>query len=170
MKVPPQKATASWGPRFVADAMLGRLARRLRMLGYDILYQRDIDDGGLLRLAMREDRIILTRDTRLAMRKAAIGRTFLISSEDPVKQVKEITQAFPALSCVPVRCTICNGALKPVEDRQSVLGQVPEHVFHSASGFFKCPNCGHIYWEGSHMEHFKGELLSIRASGEEEED
>lgn len=144
--------------KFVADAMLGRLARRLRMLGCDILYQRDIEDGSLIRLAMREDRIILTRDARLAMRKAAQGRTFLISSEDLATQLKEITQAFPAPQGAQARCSLCNGELELVEDRQKISGQVPEHIYHSAEEFFICTRCGHVYWEGSHIENFRQEL------------
>ncbi len=147
--------------RFIADAMLGRLAKRLRLLGYDTAYERDITDAALLARALKEGRTVLTRDTRFAARKAlSHGRAFLVASDDPASQLKEVLEHF---SLEPPsgkkrfigRCSVCNGALDKVKDKGLVRDLVPEHVFLNKREFYMCAGCGRVYWEGSHVEKFK---------------
>ena len=163
-------------PLFLADAMLGRLARYLRLLGYDTAYERDITDSGLLLLALREGRILLTRDTRLAARKVLPpGRTFLAISDDPLAQLKEVAAHFqfrlgllPASSLLETaRCSVCNSQLERVASnaKESVRDLVPEHVFLSGKAFFRCAGCGRVYWEGSHIERFLKDIRRALAAG-----
>lgn len=150
--------------RFAADAMLGRLARWLRLLGYDTLYTRDIADSALLRVALQEERVILTRDTRLYERKAARGRSFLIDSDDPHEQLLQVIRRFPPpekTKLLPSRCPLCNGPLRRVADKAKLQDSLPEHVYISQKKFLRCASCGHIYWEGSHYGRLKKTLNDI---------
>jgi len=147
--------------KFIADAMLGRLARWLRFLGFDVLYHRDISDLGLIRIAREQDRYILTRDTRLVKRKG-IKYFLLIHSDDPFRQLAEVLDTlnlkrYELLS----RCVKCNGLLTRVADKQEIGGSVPEYVFLHFPVFMKCSDCGRIYWKGTHPEKFISNLRDI---------
>lgn len=146
--------------RFIADSMLGRLARWLRLLGYDTLYCRDIPDGDLLKIAMREDRIILTRDTHFLKMKGIKNLRF-VGSEKPVEQIQEVARAFGIKGSGPGRCALCNGALRPVGEKEPVRAMVPEYVFLNASAFMRCEECGKVYWEGTHLKRFRKMLANI---------
>ncbi len=161
---------------FISDAMLGSLSKWLRLLGFDTLYFRKIDDNELIRIAKQDNRILLTRDTRLAMSKKA-GRLILIHSNDTFEQLKEVLTSVlsDAISNSPAqkaslttkcrlslsdfhqmqfdlpRCAMCNGKLNKT-DKITVANKVPEHVYLNIDTFFKCNNCGRIYWEGSHKK------------------
>ena len=160
--------------RFLADVMLGRLARYLRLLGHDTAYERDITDSALLLLALREGRILLTRDTRLAARKVLPpGRAFLAVSNDPLAQLKEVAGHFnlgslPATGLLETaRCSVCNVLLERVASnaKESVRDLVPEHVFLSGKIFWRCSGCGRVYWEGSHIERFIKDIRRALAAG-----
>ncbi|MDA8089418.1 MAG: Mut7-C RNAse domain-containing protein [Nitrospiraceae bacterium] len=140
--------------KFIADAMLGRLARWLRLLGHDTYFERDITDDAVLLIAKREGRTVLTRDTRLIQRRAARGQALLIISNDPVVQLKQVVEHFSIGALDMPRCSLCNGLLDRVPDKESLRDLVPEYVFlhHGKQDFFRCSGCGHLYWEGSHIE------------------
>jgi uncharacterized protein with PIN domain len=153
--------------KFIADAMLGRLARWMRFLGFDTLYYSHINDNKLIRIAWEEDRFILTRDTLLTMRKG-IHDYLLIHANDSLKQLLEVIDAlklkrFHLFS----RCVSCNGQLIRISDKIEVKDSVPEYVFLNISVFQKCIDCGKIYWEGSHPKKFRESLSGIlKFSGE----
>ncbi len=153
--------------RFIADAMLGRLARWLRLLGYDTYYERDITDDALLLLARRAGRTILTRDTRLIERRAARGQALLITSNDPAMQLKQVIEHFSLGVLDAPRCSLCNGLLVRVPDKRSLKDLVPEYVFlHQAKdGFSRCSACGHLYWEGSHSGGIRTKKSLAAATG-----
>jgi uncharacterized protein len=147
--------------RFLADAMLGRLARWLRFLGFDTVYVPGISDRSLIRIAREEARTILTRDTRLVQIKA-LGSHLLISSNDPFQQLLETISGcgitkFRLLS----RCVACNGNLGEVRDKSEVKDSVPEYVYLHYNLFRKCAECGKIYWEGSHPKKFREDVRGM---------
>ena len=133
--------------RLVADAMLGRLAKWLRALGYDTLYWRG-DDAGLVRLAMVEDRLLLTRDTRLPSR-LPVGRSLLIESDHYDEQLRQVVSRFGLPPRMGHRCLRCNLLLEPA-DKAALRSQVPEFVWNHHDRFARCPGCLRIYWEGTH--------------------
>jgi uncharacterized protein with PIN domain len=133
--------------RFIADAMLGRLARWLRLLGFDTLYCPDLDDAGLLKLARKERRLILTRDTRMGKRDVA--DRLLIESDNVMEQAAQVIRELGLRLPGEGRCARCNGELELVGERAEVRDSVPEHVYRNFSRFHRCARCGNIYWEGS---------------------
>jgi uncharacterized protein with PIN domain len=140
-------------PEFVADCMLGRLARWLRILGFDTLYYPAIDDGTLSQLAEKENRIILTRDTGLTKRKN-VKNYLMIEDDDLQSQLKQVIASYHlqvAPSIESMRCPLCNGPLRDT-DRDFVKGRVPLYIYRSRDRFKHCPGCGKIYWKGSHYE------------------
>ncbi len=137
--------------RFVADAMLGRLARWLRVLGYDTLYLPDVDDAGLARLARAEDRILLTRDRELARRRGL--RVVLLHDDQIDGQLAEVAQALHLSANEAFsRCIQCNVVLEEL-DREQARPLVPPFVYSSQLRFRRCPQCGRVYWRGTHWAH-----------------
>jgi uncharacterized protein len=152
-------------PRFVVDAMLGRLARWLRVLGYDTLYFSDADDAALVRRALAEDRILLTRDVELTRRRGV--RVILISDDRVGNQLREIVEilhlsANQAFS----RCINCNAPLVEFE-RAQARDLVPPYVFATQTRFRRCAECGKVYWRGTHWARMKSTLESARGSENE---
>ena len=146
--------------RFIADAMLGRLARWLRMLGFDTLYYSDKSDAGLLKIARQQDRFILTRDTHFLQFKN-LSDFLLISSNNTLEQLIETITALNIKEFDVSRCVKCNGVLVESVEREEVKGLVPEHVYIHFNKFLKCGDCGSIYWEGSHMRRFRETIHRI---------
>jgi len=146
--------------KFIADAMLGRLARWLRILGFDILYYQDISDASLLKIARQDNRFILTRDTHF-LRIKNLKDYLLINSDNTFEQLVEIIRALGIKEFNPGRCVKCNGVLIEVIEKKDVKGLVPEHVYMQFNKFLRCRDCGNIYWEGSHMKRFRGEVCEI---------
>jgi uncharacterized protein with PIN domain len=147
--------------RFIADAMLGRLARWMRCLGFDTLYIRDIKDSNLIRIAREQDRCILTRDTRLVKIKG-VNNYLLIKANDSFHQLIEVIDTLQLSQFTPLsRCVVCNGMLTRVMSKHDIKDSVPEFIFLNMNVFLKCPDCGKIYWEGSHPKKFKEKLDMI---------
>jgi uncharacterized protein with PIN domain len=136
--------------KFIADAMLGTLAKRMRLLGLDVLYDPDLDDNEVIRLSLEQDRVILTRDTGLAARPLAANH-LAVKSERTEEQLDEVLAAFPAEHAPLTRCSECNGRLVSAA-KQDVQDLVPQFVYDSIDVFFQCPNCKRIYWKGSHVK------------------
>ena len=135
-------------PRFLADEMLGSLARWLRIMGYDTEYVKDLDDTSILKEARAECRILLTRDRQLAERAGEGG--LLVLSDDLEEQMAQVAERYRLRFDEPMtRCALCNGELVLVP-RQEVAGKVQARVLEANEEFFVCKSCGQIYWKGSH--------------------
>ena len=152
--------TASGGdePRFAADAMLGRLARWLRVLGYDTTYERDIPDAELVRLAVEERRFILTRD-RVLPEEWRVDGVMLIDANAPLDQLAEVVAAFDLdrLGRLFTRCTLCNQRIVEAT-LENVAERVPPRVLAESDAFWECRSCQKIYWKGSHVEQMQRRL------------
>lgn len=144
--------------RFMVDVMLGRLARWLRVLGYDAAYQEGIEDADLVRLSLDEGRILLTRDRALPT-EWWIDNYLLIDSTRPVEQLSQVVRRYglPWRDRLFTRCTVCNEPLDTL-DRHQALGRVPEKILEHASRFASCPVCNRVYWQGSHVDRMRRRL------------
>jgi uncharacterized protein with PIN domain len=147
-------------PRFLADAMLGRLARWLRILGYDAEYFPGEDDE-LLRHACRQGRILLTRDTRLLRRRPLPPHLF-IQSDHVMEQLRQVVAALRLNPPAPRvhRCACCNAVLEP-RHKAEVLGLVPEFVWSHHQAFWACPRCQRIYWAGTHRQRMEEAIKAL---------
>lgn len=145
---------------FAVDAMLGRLARWLRILGYDTFYRPHIKDSELVRISRLEERVIITRDSLLARRKNLQPLIF-IKSQRLKEQIIEVLQWLRDMGGYSrtekfSRCPLCNGILEKVK-KEEVHGRVPEYVYIRNKDFYSCRDCGGIYWHGTHVS----SMLSI---------
>lgn len=148
--------------------MLGRLARWLRLLGFDTLYYPYLEDSLLLRAAREDQRIILTRDTRI-VKVRDVGRHLLLRENDSFEQLQEVIHEFSLghyihnllLGTDPVsRCSLCNGTLDEISC-EDAKGSVPDYVLTTAGGFKRCRDCGKHYWRGTHRERLLAKLREI---------
>ena len=141
--------------RFVADAHLGRLARYLRMLGFDTLYENAHPDRELVRISVEEKRILLTRDRELLMHRELTHGVY-VRGDRPRDQLGYVLHRLDLRrSCKPfTRCMSCNGELEPL-DREVVKDSVPPRVAERHRRFQRCRECKRIYWQGSHYERMK---------------
>lgn len=168
-RVGPTARVRSLGPdtgkRFIADAMLGRLARWLRILGFDCAYENGIDDAELVRRAAREDRIILSRDRALP-EDWRLATIHLVGSEDLREQLREILHAFDLTGAVRLfsRCNECNRPLRETP-RAEVAERVPPHAREAHERFLECPGCRRVYWEGSHAQRIRRVVEEVLAGG-----
>jgi len=143
----------------VADGMLGRLTKWLRILGFDTAYDPALDDHALLRLARAEGRILLTCDRELAHRHGA--RSFLIESTDLLSQLREVINGLHlGLDAAFSRCPVCNTPLATLE-REAVRDRVPPHVLETNTEFRHCPHCNHVYWPGTHRARMLETLVRL---------
>ena len=144
--------------KFLCDAMLGRLANWLRLLGYDTVYANTTDHE-LARQARSEGRILLTRDIQLAQRRGV--EVVLVASNDLKEQLQQIIKE---LSLQPnqilSRCPACNAPLQTVS-KLEVRERVPAYVFQNHTAFRECPECGKIYWRGSHWQKMQAYLQEL---------
>jgi uncharacterized protein with PIN domain len=137
------------------------LAKWLRILGYDTLYDPALDDNQLVRLARAENRVLLTRDRALAGRRGI--QILLVASEDLDEQ---IGQVLGDLDLVPdrsfSRCPVCNEPLATI-DRQAARAQVPAYVAQTHETFRHCPACRRVYWRGTHWQRMDAHLARLGA-------
>jgi len=152
-------------PKFVVDVNVGRLAKWLRAMGYDALFVRDIDDGGLVRRAQREGRIILTKDRHLLERRVVTSgqvRAVLVRGDHFVEQLRQVVAQLDLDAANGfTRCIECNMVINDL-DKEEVRDRVPPYVFQTQDEFKECPGCGKVYWQGTHWRNMKRELELAR--------
>jgi len=157
-------------PRFILDTHLGKLARYLRMLGFDSLYGHDMADEDLALLSRRQRRILLTRDVGL-LKRNTVTHGYWVRSNQPTEQLREVVERFDLYRCVQpfTRCLCCNGKLEPVSKEEIAHRLLPRTRAHQDQ-FVICSRCGRIYWPGSHYVRMRRSIEELlgRIDGEGE--
>ena len=152
-------------PRFVVDVNLGRLARLLRVLGFDVWWSNDADDPTLADVSLGQQRILLTRDRGLLKRRA-ITHGLFVHSQEPEEQTLEVVRRLDLRQRLApfTRCMCCNGTLAAVP-KDEVIDQLEPLTARYYQKFSRCADCGRIYWAGSHharlvslVERLRGQL------------
>lgn len=145
-------------PRFVADKMLGRLARWLRLVGCDVLYGPNFSGRGLGEAARRDGRIVLTRDRRWLRDPDHPPLVFVEDDRvrDQLRQVATEVGLDPWAGLFR-RCVDCNGEVEEV-GREAAAGRVPPYVLETQERFRRCRDCGHLYWHATHVGRVHAEL------------
>ncbi len=147
--------------KFICDGMLGKLARWLRLLGYDTIYFNTPFKKEFIEKARAEGRIILSKCLRLNEVKRA--KVFIIHSDSIVEQLKEIIKELrlkPDDRAFFSRCSFCNFPLKKIE-REKIRKKVPPSIYKTMAEFTECNNCQRIFWQGSHWQRMKGKLEKV---------
>lgn len=141
--------------KFLADGMLGGLARWLRMMGNDVLYSTELSDNELLCLSKAEGRVLLTRDFELY--KRAIGRgldAFYVEGKRESERLAEVTKRYKLpleIEMDKSHCPLCNTPIKPAQKEQ-LEDQLQPNTYRYYNQFWQCPNCRQIYWQGAHWK------------------
>jgi len=148
--------------KFIADSMLGRLARWLRLMGFDTLYYPSIPDEELVKKAREEKRIILTKDNEL-VRRNKDNNLIYITSSDPNQQIKTVVETLKLNPWRRLfsRCVHCNEPVKKVKEPSKIKERIPPHIFKTCFSLYYCPKCGRVYWEGSHHKKIKEKIESL---------
>lgn len=148
--------------KFIVDMTLGRLAKWLRVIGFDTAVFPGRDMHRLVQIAQREKRTILTRNRRLEP-KLRLGNIVIVEEDQPDLQVETVLKSL-GLQVDPrkflSRCLICNGELELIP-RGEAEGRVPEFVFHTHAVFHRCPSCQRTYWEGTHRTNMKKKIENM---------
>ncbi len=139
-------------PKFIADVHLGSLAKYLRMLGFDVLYENEFSDAEIIETSLNEKRAILTKDREL-LKNNRITHGYWIRSSSVEEQVKEVIERFDLKENINefLRCLECNNILKPIE-KNKIGDRLPPKVKEWQNEFWYCAHCDKIYWKGTHYE------------------
>lgn len=160
--------------RFIVDHNVGKLAKWLRMMGYDALLFKEEDDGSLVRLALAESRVVLTKDSQIMKRRVVTSgrlKAIFLNDDDPKVQLRKVIETL-GLDCQYRPFSICLECNYPLVEktREEVRGRVPPYVFKTQEQFMECPSCHRIYWRGTHWLAMKRALNRIAAEhGEKSE-
>ncbi|MHA6799883.1 Mut7-C RNAse domain-containing protein [Bounagaea algeriensis] len=158
LPVPRPSTTAE---RFVLDVHLGRLARRLRLLGIDAAYRNDAADDDLIARSRTEHRVVLTQDRRLLCRRSVPAGAY-VYPRHPDEQARDVLTRFAPPLAPWTRCTACNGRLAPVSKKE-VSEQLPAGTRRCYDVFARCPACGQVYWRGAHARRIDAFVAEARA-------
>jgi uncharacterized protein len=149
-------------PKFVIDVHLGKLARYMRMIGFDAVYQNDYKDEEIVKLSLKEKRIILTKDSEI-LKRNEVTHGYWVRNEDAEDQLLEIVERFDLRNQIKefTRCLECNSPLNRVE-KEKVVERLPPKIKEWHNDFFECPECRKIYWKGSHFERMENLISRIK--------
>jgi len=147
--------------RFIADAHLGKLARLLRLLGFDTLFRSDYEDEEITTISNAEQRIILTRDKEL-LKRSNVVKGYWIRNTDSKEQAREVIKRFHLeILFKPFQlCMVCNGNLEKV-DKSSVIDEIPPKPAEFYQDFYRCDGCNKVYWKGTHYDRLKDWVESV---------
>jgi hypothetical protein len=151
--------------KFIVDSNVGRLARWLRIVGFDTMFINDLDDNRLVRLALSEGRVLLTKDTQILKRRVATtGRlkVILIESEEVKAQLRQVVKALNLGDKIKpfTLCLECNQPLV-LSEKEDVKELVPPYIFQAQTQYMQCPACQRVYWRGTHWQRMSRELERI---------
>lgn len=154
--------------KFIADNNVGKLAKWLRIMGYDTLFF-DGDDDTMIRQALAEDRIVLTKDSQIMKRRVVtkgLLKALLIGEDDPWKQLPQVVKQLK-LDYRKNAFTLCLECNVPLVDKkkEEVKDLVPPFVFQTQTQYRQCPLCGRIYWRGTHWQSMSRELEALLGEG-----
>ena len=152
-------------PKFMVDQNVGKLARWLRMMGYDALLFEGENDGQMVKLALAKDRLLLTKDSQIMLRRVVTSghlKVILIESDEPAEQLRQVMEALGLdYHLNPFsRCLECNTLLQPRQPEE-VCHLVPPYVYHTQSRYVQCPSCGRVYWRGTHWAAMRRRLAEF---------
>ena len=152
--------------KFLADNMLGKLAKWLRFLGYDTLYPTVKTDDELIEICQREQRILLTRDKELVkshQKLKGIPAVYYIESDELDLQLEQLIQTLNLEfgDAILSRCAECNAHITEISKAQA-KGQVPTGVYERQTKFWHCPSCDKYYWQGSHFDKIQAKIASLK--------
>ena len=156
-------------PRFVADSMLGKLARWLRAVGIDVVYRPFADDHQVIAWARERQAIVLTRDTRMPRPRDV--RIMLVRDDHVEDQLRQVVAELPLdldQARPLTRCTACNGLLQPAT-RDDVWERIPPFIYLTQERYALCPGCGRVYWEGTHVGRIRARLAELTGCAAEAE-
>jgi len=141
--------------KFILDTQLGKLAKKLRMLGLDTLYKNSYKDKEIIKISREENRIILTRNKSL-LKNNTVTHGYWIRNTDPDKQLQEIVRRFDLKGQIKpfTRCIECNGIMKPV-NKKEIMDQLLPKTKKYYNEFYRCSHCNKIFWKGSHYQRMK---------------
>lgn len=153
--------------KFVIDAMLGTIAKKLRMFGFDCKYFSSMQDDELIELARREGRILITKDRPIIQKCKKSGVSVVgVFSDSERDQLAEIAKQSGlgrySFDASKAHCPLCNGKIDIVE-KSSILNDIPERIASNVELFWRCQDCGHIYWEGTHISSLRKLIDEINA-------
>jgi len=151
--------------KFIVDSNVGRLARWLRIAGFDTVFINDLDDNKLVRLALSQGRVLLTKDTQILKRRVAVtGRlkVILIESEEVKAQLRQVVKELNLKDTIKpfTLCLEDNQPLVPRE-KEEVRELVPPYVYQTQTQYMQCPSCRRVYWRGTHWQRMSRELEKI---------
>ena len=148
--------------RFVADVHLGKLARTLRLLGFDTVYENFHTKDDLKRIALEEHRVLLSRDKSIGKNIAAL-RTYTVESDNSFEQLKSLVQSYQLQNSFHPfnRCLVCNGVLEAIA-KENVLPQLLPQTIRFFDEFWQCQNCHRVYWKGSHYDRMLGLIQRLK--------
>ena len=161
--------------RFIVDHNVGKLAKWLRLMGYDTLFFKGSSDSQMIAMAMAENRVILTRDTQIMRRRLVTSgqlKAILIQSDEPERQIRQVIDILK-LDCRFQPFSICLECNQPLAERsrEQVKDLVPPYVFQIQNQYMECPACHRIYWRGTHWQAMTKNLKRfIKGSVEENTD
>ncbi|MEO0293495.1 MAG: Mut7-C RNAse domain-containing protein [candidate division WOR-3 bacterium] len=145
-------------PKFICDFMLGRLAKWLRLLGFDTSYYRNTNGKTIIHQSKNENRIILTRSKAL---KEKYEDAILIESENLFDQLKQVIK-FLKIESPFSRCPVCNELIKKVK-KETIKEEVPPYIFEVHHDFKKCPKCNRVFWKGTHYKEIEKIINEIKS-------
>lgn len=147
--------------KFICDVHLGKLARNLRMFGFDVYYRNDLSDNKIVEISLSEKRTILTRDVGL-LKRSEVTHGYFVRTDDPEKQTAEVLQRFHLYKQIKpfTICLDCGNKLIRVA-KKDIVQLLPDKVREQQSKFFYCVNCKKIYWAGSHFNNMKSAIQNF---------